>query len=134
MAHPKADAFRDDFARASEMVAEGRGEELISVKQPLPLELTAAGFLAKYGPHDDYDIIRHLPKLAVPTLVIVGDKSVATSPAFDGLPQAMEQLAASYPLLSFELVPGADTNYRDCLDEPFTIAAAWLSRDSQASR
>ncbi len=128
MAHPKAQAFRDDFACALQLVAEGRGEELISVKQPLPLELTAAGFLAKYGPHDDYDFLRHLPKVNVPTLVIAGDKSVATSPAFDGLPETLSEIARTYKSLTFELVRGADTNYRGCFDVPFTIATAWLKR------
>jgi pimeloyl-ACP methyl ester carboxylesterase len=131
MAHPTAQPFRDDFARASQLVAEGRGAELITVKQPLSLELTAAGFLAKYGPHDDYDILRHLPKVNVPTLVIVGDKSVATSPAFGGLPEMLSQMSAQQKSVTFELVRGADTNYRDCLDAPFTIATAWLKQGSQ---
>ncbi|MGE3313722.1 MAG: alpha/beta fold hydrolase [Planctomycetaceae bacterium] len=134
MTHPKAQPFRDDFARASQLVGEGRGEEMISVKQPLPLELTAAGFIAKYGPHDDYDIVKHLLRLTVPTLVMVGDESVAYSPAFDSLPETLSKIAATQTSLTFELVCSADTSYQACLDVPFTIAAAWLNRGSQTSK
>lgn len=131
MAHPRADEFRQGFARATRLVAEARGEALMSVKQPLPLEITAAGFVAKYGPHDDYDILRYLPLLKVPTLVLVGDESVTSSPAFDGLPEELARIASEHEWLAFRLVPGADTKYRACINAPCAIAAEWLNHHSQ---
>jgi len=80
---PLAQSFRDHFQLATALVAAGRGNELMCVEQPLPLYLTASGFLAKYGPHDDYDFVPLLPRLTVPTLLIFGTESVETSPAFN---------------------------------------------------
>jgi alpha-beta hydrolase superfamily lysophospholipase len=126
--HARADVFRADFRRAQAMVAADQGDELLYVKQPLPMWLTAAGYLAKYGPDDEYDVVRHLPQLTVPTLILVGTESVRTSPAFDGLPQEIERLAAEHKHLSLRVVEGADTNYSTCLTTPFTLAAAWLNQ------
>lgn len=127
MTHEKAEPFRADHQRAMRMVEAGHGDELMPVTQPLPMLLTASGFLAKYGAHDEYDIVRHLPNVDVPTMVMVGDQSARTSPAFDGLPEALDQLAEREPLLTFRLVKGADTNYRGCLDRPFLIADEWFA-------
>ena len=120
------DEFREDFRRACELVDDGRGSELISVRYPLPLMLTADGFLAKYGPHDDYDIVRHLPDVACPTLIVLGTGSVAASSAFAGLPEEIERLAAEHSSLALELVEGANTVYSTCEEVPFMRAAAWL--------
>lgn len=121
---PQAGPFREHFRRATELVESGRGDELMRVEQPLPLWLTAAGFLAKYGPHDDYDFIPLLPRLTRPTLLIVGTESVASSPAFESIPDAVRQL--SQPQLRLQLVPGANTGYSGHLDVPGRLACEWF--------
>lgn len=127
MHHPQADGFRADFQHAQQLVADGRGDELMTVKQPLPMLLTAEGFIAKYGPHDEYDYLHYLPKLTCPTLILIGTESVRTSPAFDGLPEELERLAVQHQHLELELIEGADTNYSACLEVPFERARQWLS-------
>ena len=96
------------------------------VQQPLPLWLTAAGFLAKYGPHDDYDFVPLLPRLTCPTLLIVGTASVASSPAFESVPAAVQELQPSTPHLNLQLVPGANTGYSGHLDVPAQLALEWF--------
>jgi pimeloyl-ACP methyl ester carboxylesterase len=123
---PLAQAFREHFQLATELVAAGRGDELMLVEQPLPLYLTASGFLAKYGPHDDYDFVPLLPKLTVPTLLIVGTESVETSPAFSSTPAAVQKLQRSWPNLTFQLVQGANTGYSKHLDVPGQLAIEWF--------
>ena len=120
------DEFGEDFYRASQLVDDGRGSELISVRYPLPLMLTADSFLAKYGPHDDYDIVRHLPDVACPTLIVLGTGSVANSSAFAGLPDEIQRLTIEHSRLALELVEGANTVYSTCEDVPFVRTAAWL--------
>ena len=122
---PQAQLFRDHFARATELVEAGRGDELMLVQQPLPLWLTAAGFLAKYGPHDDYDFIPLLPCLNRPTLLIVGTQSVASSPAFESVPVAVREMQASSPHLDLQLVPDANTGYSGHQDVPARLALEW---------
>jgi hypothetical protein len=120
------DEFGEDFRRACQLVDDGRGSELISVRYPLPLMVTANGFRAKYGPHDDYDIIRHLPEVSCPALIVLGTGRVVASSAFAGLPEEIERLSAEHSRLSLELVEGANTVYSACEDVPFVRAAAWL--------
>lgn len=124
---PKAAAFREHFRRASEWVDSGRGDELMLVQQPLPLWLTAAGFLAKYGPHDHFDFLPLLPRLNRPTLLIVGTESVALSPAFESVPAAVQKLQPSSSHLDLQLVPGANTGYSGHLDVPARLALEWFA-------
>ena len=124
---PQATAFRDHFRRATDFVASGRGGELMLVQQPLPLWLTADGFLAKYGPQDDYDFVPLLPRLTCPTLLIVGTASVESSPAFESVPNAVRQLQASHRHLHLRLVPGANTGYSGHLDAPGHLASEWFA-------
>ncbi len=97
------------------------------VQQPLPLWLTAAGFLAKYGPHDHFDFLPLLPRLNRPTLLIVGTESVALSPAFESVPAAVQKLQPSSLQLDLQLVPGANTGYSGHLDVPARLALEWFS-------
>lgn len=126
-ASPQAAAFRDHFQRATELVESGRGDELMLVQQPLPLWLTASGFLAKYGPHDDYDFVPLLPRLGCPTLLIVGTESVASSPAFESVPDAVRRVQTSHQHLHLQLVPGANTGYSGHLDVPARLASEWFA-------
>ncbi len=128
MSHPKADAFRASFRAAEEFVAAGQPHALLPVKQPTPFVATAGGYVAKYGPADDYDEIRYLPRVTCPTLMIVGTQSVATSPAFDGLPAAVREVAARNTLVSLQLVEDANVNYSNQQQEPFERMRAWLDR------
>ncbi len=97
------------------------------VQQPLPLWLTAAGFLAKYGPHDHFDFLPLLPRLNRATLLIVGTESVALSPAFESVPAAVQKLQSSSPHLDLQLVPGANTGYSEHLDVPARLALEWFA-------
>ena len=128
MANPNADRFRADWAAAQQWVAAGDPEHLMQVAQPLPFLATAAGFLEKYGPEDPYDLLRFLPLVPCPTLVIIGSRSPASSIAFEGLPEAVQDLSRKYPHLQLELVEGANTNYTGQYEVPFQRAEAWIRK------
>lgn len=120
---PGGEEFLEAFERASDLVAVGRGEMLIEVTQPLPLLITAEGFLGKYGPDDPFDSVRILPSVTCPVLVLVGTKSVETSSAFQGLPEALAALQR--PNLTVQTVAGASITYAGCLDAPFERTREW---------
>jgi pimeloyl-ACP methyl ester carboxylesterase len=126
MQHPKADGFRASWNEARDLVATGRGNSFLSVTQPVPFVATADGFVAKYGPSDAYDIVRLLPRIECPVLVLVGTKSAADSPAFDGLVEALRGLPPSSSTLSVESVEGASTGYSGMEHVPFERFANWL--------
>ncbi len=126
--HPFGALVRQHYERAKELVEEGLGEHLISVRQPLGMLITAEGFLAKYGRNDDYDYFKCLPKLPGPCLILTGSESVQISAGFTEIPEDMAKFLAEHPHLPlrFELVEGADTGYSTCPMEPFHRARRWL--------
>ncbi len=126
-ASDKAQPFRDHFHQATEFVASARGHELMFVQQPLPMWLTADGFLAKYGPHDEFDLARLLPAVSVPVLIILGTESVARSPAFESTPRLIGDLQATCPQVSLRLVPGADVGYAGQTHVPPQLALEWIA-------
>ena len=64
-----AEEFRRQFAVAEELVAAGRGDELLAVKVPLPYFVCAAGFIDRYGPAERYNVLKLLDRVKCPTLV-----------------------------------------------------------------
>jgi len=126
--HPDGGDFRADFVRAAEAVDAGRGGELLEIRQPRPMQITAECFVDKYGPADRYDLVQHLPAVRCPTLVMLGELSVASSPAFAGLPEDLATLAEVHGSLAVEVIEGAGINYRADPREPYRRAARWLNR------
>ncbi len=124
--HKLAGQFREDYRRADALVGRGEGETLLQVRQPMPLVMPASGFVAKYGPHDDYDIIKHLPHVRFPTLVLIAGESAKSSPAFDGLAAELLKAAAERPWLTVREIEGADTSYAHHLGAPFEHMMDWL--------
>ncbi len=124
--HPRAEAFREDYRRARALVDEGRGEELILVRQPLPLWIRARGYLDKYGPEDRFDLVGHLPRVGCPVLVLVGSHTVENSPAFGSLPEDLAALELPPGQLTIQVIDGADMHYGNDPLEPCRRAADWL--------
>lgn len=124
--HPAAAAFRETFQRAQTAVAEGRPGELIPMTQPMPFLATAAGILDKYGPENHYDWTRLLPNVPCPVLYVLGTESPRQSIGFDGVPDALAELALTHRHIEFSLVEGANTNYSELQKVPFDRAWEWL--------
>lgn len=128
IADPRYTSFREAWQRSVELVAAGRGDEWLSVTQPLPLVMTAAGFVEKYGPDDRYDFVPWLARLSSPTLFVFGEQTVTTSPPFADLPEAIERELTRMPAGSgLHVVPGGDMAYRPSPEEPFRLAWKWLN-------
>lgn len=125
--HKLAGQFREDYRRADALVSRGEGEVLLQVRQPMPLVMPASGFVAKYGPHDEYDIVKHLPHVQCPTLVLIGTESARNVPAFDGLQVELERIAAERRGLKVVAVEGADISYHGHMGAPFEHMADWLA-------
>lgn len=129
-ADPRCAAFRRDYAEAECLVADGQPERLINITQPLPMIITAAGYLEKYGPGDPLDYVPLLPKITCPHLIVLGGQCVEANPAFDGLSESLN--AARHSSLTCELVPGADINFRNDPSEPWRRMNPWLARAERA--
>ncbi len=121
----RAREFRQTFAAAEELERAGRGDELMYVTFPLPIYVSAAGYLDRYGPDEKYNVLSHLERVACPTLVTFGSSEVQHNEAFRGMPEAVEALAAPSNSLQVAVIAGADHIYTGCHDALAAVIAKW---------
>ncbi len=126
--HPKADAFRSHWQRATELVQAGQPEALLECTQPTPFLATAAGFLEKYGPEDRYDYLPLLSRVRVPVLLMVGSETLTISPAFDDLPAWVESVRQTTLDTTFRVIEGANMNYSGHAEVPWNVGAEWVAQ------
>jgi len=127
-ASPRGEEFQQLFAHASQLVEQGRGEELMLVRFPLPYYVSAAGYVDRYGPADRYNVLNLLPRLSCPTLVTYGSSEVQQDVAFRGMPEAVGELAGARAHLQVGVIAGADHQYTACHDALAGRIGMWLRR------
>lgn len=103
--------FRQTYAEARRHIQNGRPESLMEVTFPLPMLITAQGYVEKYGPEERYNFLRCLDQLPCPTLFTFGSVEVADNVAFEGLPESVEQHLAQSGRGRVEVVEGANHFY-----------------------
>lgn len=128
LAGPKAAEFTAIYAQAQAMIADGRGEELMDVRFPLPYLITAAGYIDKYGPDERYSLLPLAQRLTGPTLFTFGSLEVQSNAAFQGLPEAIEALSRGQVNLTVNTIAGADHFYSGCRQELIARLERWLKR------
>lgn len=122
----RGERFRAEFDRMQELMAQGQGEALVPVTQPLPFVATPAGYVEKYGPDDRYDFVRYLPQIACPVLILIGSESAVHSSAFDGLAESLHALHSTCPHVECQVIAGANINYANDPQASFERGAKWL--------
>lgn len=133
------DLFLPSLHAAQQLVAAGEPETLFTANYPLPLLISAASFLDKYGPGERYDILRYLPQLQVPTLFVYGSREVESGrSAFQGLPGLLEQHKPSLLDMEVAVIPNADhfyTGTQGLLADQIShwLAARWGQQPPAAS-
>lgn len=119
----RADEFRETFARAEQLQQADRGDELMYVSFPLPMYVSAAGYLDRYGPDEKYNVLEYLPRVSNRTLVTFGSGEVQQNEAFRGMPEAVAALADSANSLQVAVIAGADHIYTGCHDSLAAVIA-----------
>ena len=127
-ASARAEGFRQTLARAEELVAAGREDELMLIDFPLKYYVSAGGFVDRYGPRERYDVVRLLDRVRVPTLVTYGSSEVQGNLAFRGMPEDVEKTANAANLLQVAVIAGADHIYTGCHDALAGRILSWLGR------
>jgi pimeloyl-ACP methyl ester carboxylesterase len=122
----EGEMFKRVAAQAQQYLDSGQPEALIDTAYPIPLLVTAEVFIDKYGPAEQYDILRHIPNVRVPLLVMVGTAEAQTMMAFQGLPPRLEKLAGELDHLTFASIPGADHAYTHQRDYVWNVVQQWL--------
>jgi hypothetical protein len=125
---PKAAEFQAELAAAEQLVREGRGETLMSVRFPLPYLVSAAGYLDKYGPAERYNLLNFGARVACPALYTFGTLELQHNPAFQGLPELLEAQAARGAKLKVAAITGADHFYSGVHSDLADRLEYWLRR------
>jgi pimeloyl-ACP methyl ester carboxylesterase len=122
----QADEFLETYRAAEAHVQEGRSGALMEVRVPLPFVVTAGGYVEKYGPTEQYNIIKHVAKLKTPTLFTFGSAELESNMAFRGLPELLAPVAAAHEHMQVEIVPGADHFYSGQRPDLIARTEKWL--------
>ena len=117
-------AFRETIEKAEAMVAEGRGEELLSIAVgATPGIFSARTHLNKYGKDDRNDCRPYAKRIGCPLLAIVG----GAEPKFFH-EYAQELVAAAGADSTYKLVDGGNHFYNRHTAEIVEIIAGWLEQ------
>lgn len=108
--------FLETMQRAEALVQAGTPAALLEVSLPLPMIITAAGYLEKYGPEERYNYLNQLRSIRCPLFVSLGEIESAHNVAFrDAIEAIGEQ---KRPNIVAVKIDGADhfyTNVREAL-------------------
>ena len=122
------EGFKRIAAQAQQHIDHGQPEALVDTAYPIPLLVTAEVFIEKYGPQEKYDILKYIPNVQCPLLVMVGTAEARTMMAFQGLPPLLEKLAKTVDNMTFASIPGADHAYTHQRDYVWGVVRQWLER------
>jgi pimeloyl-ACP methyl ester carboxylesterase len=100
---------------AREHVDQGQGQTLMDVNFPLPQIITAAGFIDKYGPDENYSILRFIGGIAAPRLITFGELELENA-AFAGLPDALVAIESPAGPLEVATIAKANHQYIGCAE------------------
>lgn len=124
---PLRDEFLEIISRAASLVAAGKPHELLDVTMPLPLLISAAGYLDKYGPGERYNILRFAANVPCEVLFTFGSQELVSGiAAFATVDADLRKLAATgaFPI-DVEIVSGADHFYHGCAVRLAKALVAW---------
>jgi dienelactone hydrolase len=110
-ASPEVSQFLETYSLAERVVEGGQPDILIDVKLPLPMAITAAGYVEKYGPEERYNYLRFLAGVGCPTLITLGALEMENNMAFRGAAEAVAALGGRHGRLTVATVAGADHFY-----------------------
>jgi pimeloyl-ACP methyl ester carboxylesterase len=119
--------FQRTIARAQEHLDSGKPETLMRVTYPLPMLITAAGYLEKYGPGEKYNLLRFVGRIRCPVLFAFGQQELESgSAAFAELPDQLRSLSSQPSALQSVTIAGANHDYQGCIQPLAVQLLDWL--------
>ncbi len=123
---PEGPPFLDTYAAAERLVEAGQPAALMEVKLPLPMAITAGGYVEKYGPEERYNYLRFVASVRCPVLITLGAVEMENNMAFRGAAEELAELARKKESLAVATVAGADHFYTGVRPDLFVRVEAWL--------
>ena len=125
---PERDAFLKTIDQARDAMRRGRATELLTVRTPFPLLISAGAYLDKYGPDENYNLERFAGQVRCPVLYVYGQHELESGGTpFAGIIEAIQRLPHTGPPPQFITVDGADHFYTDRHDEVTRAVIQWLT-------
>lgn len=124
---PQAAEFLDIYRKAEQLLENMEPFALLDVQLPLPLVITATGYIEKYGPQERYNYLQFIASVRCPVLVTLGLIEVESNMAFRAAPEELQELAARYPQIHVETIANADHFYTAARSEVIARVGDWLS-------
>lgn len=118
--------FLSHYEQAEKFAEAGKSTELIEVALPLPMVISAGGYLDKYGPQEKYNYLTFIAAVRCPILVLVGEIEVARNVAFQQVPTRLAELAQKRGNLAHQIIPGADHFYTGVRDQAWSALENWM--------
>lgn len=123
--------FLQTLSAAQQHLESGDPGRLLQTQIPVPLLISAAGFVDKYGPQERYNFLRFASQVHCPLLFTFGSLELQHGGvAFAGLPAAIESLAAESGAANWQpqvrVIEGANHHYRDTERELERELVGWL--------
>jgi len=125
---PKKREFLDTYRRAELLCSVGEGHTLMDVTFPLSYTISAAGYLEKYGPAEDYNVLKLLPRIGCPVLFTYGELEVEREVAFAELPQQIAGAMTPNQSVDVAVIAGADHVYSGQIAALGQVIEPWLLR------
>lgn len=129
--------FDTTYRRALALQQTGEANTMMAFIAPVNTIATAAAYLDKFGPADNYDVLRYLGQVPVPTLLTMGqqeDDGVLKRDqfSFKGMAQHYRMLADAVPNLAFHVIPGAEHFYRSAMRDLWATIEGWMTETQGA--
>jgi pimeloyl-ACP methyl ester carboxylesterase len=119
----KGTDFLQTYQHAQERVEGRQGLTLMEVKIPLPMWISAAGYVEKYGPDERYNFMSFVRTLPCRALFTFGSLETASNIAFQQLPEDAAKLKGD---VSVRVIPEADHVYTGKRVELWREIDSWL--------
>lgn len=124
----KKEAFMNSLEAARQEVAQQRPHQLVQVDFPFPMLIAAENYLDKYGPGENYNIMRFTSLIKVPTLFTFGERELSDNVSFYKLDQQVSELVANEENFQVQVIPGADHFYTGTDELLSQAVSEWLRK------
>ena len=102
----------------------GYGNQLLDVRFPFPMIISASAYVDKYGPAERFNILSFAHRVAPPVHFVFGSIEIRST-MFAGLPDLVRQARDRRPT-EVSVVEGADHNYRNREAQLGQAVIQWL--------
>ena len=125
MSSQDAAEFQSIVQHAGKLEADGKSNELISVKFPITQLFSATSYLDKHGPGERYNLINLAPKITIPMFVLAG--TLETHTRLLDMAGDLASAAVNSPEVRCVIVEGGSHSLANRRQEAAAVVLDWLA-------